>query len=113
MLSNDILIITSHYECGDYAYKVAKQLVATGLFVRVDNATDDSFENYRRRIIDAPERIRILISNYENSNSKVTIGIRNYYYKVFVVEFRDLEETVKYLQSQVLLARPPLSQLKQ
>ncbi len=112
MLTDNILVITSHYDCGDYARKVAMQLREAGLLVRVDNATDDSFENYRRRIIDAPERIRILISNYENSNSKVTIGIRNYYYKVFVVDFRDLEETVKYLQSQVLLAGPPLSQLK-
>ena len=101
MLTDNILVITSHYECGDYAHAVAKQLVSIGLLVRVDNAQDNSFESYRRRITDAPERIRILISDYENSNSKVTIGIRNYYYKVFVVDLRDLEETVKYLREQL------------
>lgn len=104
MLANNILVITSHHECGDYALKVAKRLVAAGLLVRVDNAIDDSFESYRRRIVNAPERIRILISGYENSNSKVTIGIRNYYYKVFVVDLCDLEETVNCLQ--VLFAGP-------
>lgn len=101
MLTNNILVITSHYECGDYALKVAKQLVAAGLLVRVDNAQDNSFESYRRRIINAPERIRILISGYENSNSKVTIGIRNFYYKVFIVDLHDLEETVKCLREQL------------
>lgn len=96
---DQILIITSRHECGPYALQVAKQLMDVGFKIRVDIDKDNSFDSYRRRISDAPERIRILITDYENSASKVTIGIRNYYYKVLIVELKALNETLMNLHS--------------
>jgi hypothetical protein len=97
-----VLIITSHYECGAYASQVAKQLIGAGFQIRLDIDKDNSFDSYRRRIIDAPERIRILITDYENSDSKVTIGIRNYYYKVLIVGLSKLNETLHDIYSSEL-----------